>query len=191
VVEFALVMADGRRLPIDSKWPAEREISLLDQVTDPQERDRIILTVERTVARRAREVSAYRDPAVTAPLAVAAIPDAAYGVLRRAHAEAFRHGVIVVPYSMAMPMALSVYALASRLGEVGDVQACLGDLATVLDAMEATLENKLERASTMLANGTGEVRGQIGQARTVVARARETEAPALDPPFPRVVGVPG
>jgi DNA recombination protein RmuC len=136
-------------------------------------------------------VSTYRDPAVTAPLAVAAIPDAAYAVLRRAHADAFRHGVIVVPYSLALPMVLSLYTLSSRLGEVGDVQACLGDLATILDAMESTLENKLERASTMLANGTGEVRGQIGQARTVVARARETESPILDPPFPHVVGVPG
>jgi DNA recombination protein RmuC len=187
VVEFALVLADGRRLPIDSKWPAERELAQLEQETDPAGRDRIAQQVERTVARRAREVATYLDPAMTAPLAVAAIPDAAYAVLRRAHAEAFRYGVIVVPYSMALPIVLSVYTLASRLGEVGDARACLSDLGSILDAMEMTLENKLERASTMLANGNGEVRGQIGQARTTVARAREVDPIAEDPPFPRVV----
>jgi hypothetical protein len=189
VVEFALVLADGRRLPIDSKWPAERELALLEQVTDPAERDRIVQAVERAVARRAREVSAYRDPAMTVPMAVAAVPDAAYAVLRRAHAEAFRHGVVVVPYSLALPVALSLYALASHVGEIGDVRSCLSDLSSILDAMEATLENKLERASTMLANGTGEVRGQIGQARTVVTRARVTDSSRDDRPFPRVVEV--
>jgi hypothetical protein len=191
VVEFALILADGRRLPIDSKWPAEREVAQLEELTDPAEREPVVQAVERIVARRAREVAAYRDPAVTAPIALAAIPDAAYSVLRRAHAEAFRQGVIVVPYSLALPIVLSLYTLASRLGEVGDVKACLDDLGSVLDAMEATLENKLERASTMLANGTGEVRGQIGQARTALTRARETDPIVEDPPFPRVVGIPG
>jgi hypothetical protein len=191
VVEFALILADGRRLPIDSKWPAERELSQLEELTDPAERERVVLMVERTVARRAREVAAYRDPAVTAPLALAAIPDAAYHVLRRAHAEAFRHGVIVVPYSLALPIVLSLYTLASRLGEAGDVSACLSDLGSILDAMEGTLENKLERASTMLANGAGEIRGQIGQARTTLSRARATGAALDEPPFPRVVGVRG
>jgi DNA recombination protein RmuC len=187
VVEFALVLADGRRLPIDSKWPAEREVAQLEQEKDPGERDRLAQMVERTVIRRAREVATYRDPAVTAPLALAAIPDAAYSVLRKAHAEAFRYGVIVVPYSLALPIVLSVYTLASRLGEVGDVKACLSDLGSILEAMEVTLENKLERASTMLANGTGEVRGQIGQARTTLARARETDPIVEEPAFPRVV----
>jgi hypothetical protein len=99
--------------------------------------------------------------------------------------------VIVVPYSLALPIALSLYTLASRLGEVGDVRASLADLSSVLDALEVTLEHKLERASTMLANGTGEVRGQIGQARATLARARETASVEEDPPYPRVVGVSG
>jgi DNA recombination protein RmuC len=190
VVEFALILADGRRLPIDSKWPAEREVASLDELTDPMERERAVQAIERVVARRAREVAAYRHPAVTAPLALAAVPDAAYHVLRRAHADAFRLGVIVVPYSLALPVVLSLYTLASRLGEAGDVKACLGDVGSVLDAMETTLENKLERASTMLANGTGEVRGQIGQARTALSRARSTERVADDAPFAQVMEFP-
>jgi DNA recombination protein RmuC len=192
VVEFALVLADGRRLPIDSKWPAESEVAQLERASEPAERDRIIREIERTVARRAREVAAYRDPAVTAPIAVAAVPDAAYGVLRRAHTEAFRHGVIVVPYSLALPIVLSLHALVSRVGEVGDVGACLADLGAILDSLEATLENKLERAATMLANGTGEVRGHIGQARTALSRVRDVQPGDLEePPLARLVGMSG
>ena len=183
VVEFALVLPDGKRLPIDSKWPAERELQLLDGPAEGEERERAVLAVERIVARRAKEVSGYRDPSLTAPLAVAAVPDAAYAVLRRAHVDAYRLGVIVVPYSTALPIVLALHVLASRLGAVGDVQSCLADVGAVLDAMEATLENKLERASTMLANGAGELRGQVGQARTAVARAREhgPEATSAEP----------
>jgi RmuC family len=193
VVEFALVLADGRRLPIDSKWPAEAEVAGLEHASEPAERERLVREIERTVARRAREVAGYRDPAVTAAIAVAAVPDAAYGVLRRAHTEAFRHGVVVVPYSLALPIVLSLHALASRVGEVGgDVRACLTDLGAILDSLEATLENKLERAATMLANGTGEVRGHIGQARTVLSRARHAEPSAEEEPeLARLVGMTG
>jgi DNA recombination protein RmuC len=206
VVEFALVLPDGRRLPIDSKWPAEREVAALADAPDGEARDRVVAAIERVVSRRAREVAAYRDPALTAPFAVAAIPDAAYAVLKRAHAEAYRDGVIVVPYSMALPVALSLHSMTSRLGEVGDVQACLADLATILDSIEATLENKLERASTMLANGAGELRGYVGRGRNTLSRAREGPAPndhglggdrssplpadPLEGARPRLVGIP-
>lgn len=173
VVEFGLVLADGRRLPVDSKWPAERELVALSGATEPGERDRLIRTIEKVVAERAREVSGYRDPALTAPLAVAAIPDAAYEVLRKAHADAYRQGVVVVPYSMALPVVLFLFSLAGRFSSTGDVEACLTDLAAAIDAMEAVVENKVARASTMLANGADDLRGQLGKARSAVARARD------------------
>jgi len=192
VVEFALVLPDGKRLPIDSKWLAERELQLLDGLAEGEERERAVFAVERIVARRAKEVSGYRDLSLTAPLAVAAVPDAAYAVLRRAHVDAYRVGVIVVPYSTALPIVLALHVLASRLGGVGDVQSCLADVGAVLDAVAATLENKLERASTMLANGTGELRGHVGQARTAVARAREhgLDAISAEPPTADAHGSP-
>src|SRR5438093_8764243 len=37
VVEFGLVLPDGTRLPIDSKWPAGREGLALAEGTDPRE----------------------------------------------------------------------------------------------------------------------------------------------------------
>jgi DNA recombination protein RmuC len=180
VVEFGIVLPDGRRLPVDSKWPAERELLALAETDEGTERERLIRLIETTVVKRAKEVSSYRDESMTAPIAVAAVPDAAYAVLRRAHVDAYRQGVIVIPYSMALPVVLFIHAIASRLGEVGDVQGCLTDLAAVLEAMEATLENKLEKASAMLGNGTGELRLQVGKARSSLSRAREVERPPED-----------
>jgi DNA recombination protein RmuC len=181
VVEFGLVLPDGKRLPIDSKWPADRELQSLAETAEPAERERLVRVIERAVAERAREVCAYRDPAITAPVGVAAVPDAAYAVLRRAHADAYRQGVIVIPYSMALPVVLFLHTLVSRFGEAGDVQACLADLAGVLDAVEGTLENKVAKASAMLANATEDLRGHVGKARGSLARARHDQG-SLGPP---------
>src|SRR5438128_2648032 len=94
-------------------------------------------------------------------------------VLRRAHAEAYRQGVIIIPYSMALPVVLFLHSIVSRFGMGTDVESCLSDLAGVLDSLEGVLENKLARASTMLANGTEELRGQMGKARSTLARAHD------------------
>jgi RmuC family len=182
VVEFGLVLPDGRRLPIDSKWPAERELQALAASTDPDERERLVRVIERTVADRAREVGGYRDPSVTTAVGVAAVPDAAYEVLRRAHSEAYRQGVIVIPYSMALPVVLFLHSLVSRFGMAGDVEACMSDLARILDSMENTLENKVARASAMLVNGSEELRGHVGKARTTVARGLDSGAGAQGNP---------
>ncbi|HZD17527.1 MAG TPA: DNA recombination protein RmuC [Actinomycetota bacterium] len=171
VVEFGLVLPDGRRLPVDSKWPAVAELQALETATDPQERERLAREVERQVAVRAREVAQYLDPALTAPVAVAAVPDAAYGILRRAHADAFARGVVIVPYSTALPILLFLYSLVRRLGDAGDAAACLSEVAALLDAMESVLENKLAKAATMIANGADELRSGLGKARASVARA--------------------
>jgi DNA recombination protein RmuC len=175
VVEFGLALPDGRRLPIDSKWPAVREIEELETATDPTDREIAARAVERVVAMRAREVAAYLDPAVTAPVAVAAIPDAAYEVLRRAHADAFAHGVVFVPYSCALPVVLFLYSLVASYGQAADAQTCLAEVAVVLEAMESVIENKLARSTVMLSNATGELRAQVGRARGSIARTRSNE----------------
>lgn len=187
VVEFGLVLPDGRRLAIDSKWTADRELQALAQASDPDERQRLIRAVERAVAERAREVSSYRDPALTAPVGVAAVPDAAYAVLRRAHCDAYRQGVIVIPYSMALPVVLFLYTIVARFGRAADIEGCLSDLTATLDAMEATLENKVARASTMVSNAADELRGQIGKARTSLATARVADRVLLDGDDPTTV----
>lgn len=184
VVEFGLLLPDGRRLPVDSKWPAVAELEALEAAEDPDERELRTREVERQVSLRAREVSQYLDPALTAPVAVAAIPDAAYAVLRRAHADAFARGVVIVPYSTALPVLLFLYSLVRRLGGAGDASACLSEVASLLDAMEGVLENKLARAATMIANGADDIRSSLGKARASIegGRGREGDGADADPP---------
>src|SRR5919109_1362449 len=138
--------------------------------------------VERQVAARAREVAQYVDPAVTSPVAVAAVPDAAYAVLKRAHAEAFARGVVIEPYSTAAPVLLFLYSVVHRFGDAGDARVALEEVAAVLDGLEVTLENKIVKAATMVANGADELRSCLGRARGSVARGRaaaRSDEPAL------------
>jgi RmuC family len=187
VVEFGLVLPDGRRLPIDSKWTARAELEALEAATDLTERDARARSVERAVVSRAKEVAQYLDPVLTAPVAIAAVPDAAYGVLKRAHADAFAKGVIIVPYGSALPIALFLYSLVRRFGDAADVQAVVSEIAIVLDAMGSIVENRVQKAATMLANGADEFRTQLGRARGSIARAQATtatgDAPDEDPPL--------
>jgi len=176
VVEFGLLLPDGRRLPIDSKWTALAELEAL-KTAEPATREACVRSVEKAVVLRAREVAQYLDPALTAPVAVAAVPDAAYEVLRRAHADAFGFGVVIVPYASALPIVLFLYSLVRRFGDASDVQAGLAEIASVLDVLEGVVENKFTRAGTMIANGAEEFRSQLGKARGSIARARTPELP--------------
>jgi hypothetical protein len=175
VVEFGLRLPDGRRLPIDSKWAAVAELEALEAEEDTTRRAECARKVEKAVASRAKDVGQYIDPAVTAPVAVAAVPDAAYQVLSRAHAVAFSKNVVIVPYSTALPIILFLYALVERFGDAADVQAALAEVGTLMDAMDAIVENKFARAGTMIANGADEFRSHLGKARGSIARARHNE----------------
>ncbi len=180
VVEFGLLLPDGRRLPIDSKWTAVAELEALEAADDAVQRDAFARAVEKAVVHRAREVAQYLDPAITAPVAIAAVPDAAYAVLKRAHADAYGKGVIVVPYSTALPVVLFLHSLVARFGDAADVHTSLAAVAGLLDQMEQVVENKVVRAATMLTNGADEFRSQLGKARGSIARA--TSAAELDEP---------
>ena len=180
VVEFGLQLADGRRLPIDSKWTALAELEALEAADDPTTRDACARDVERAVAARAKEVAQYLDPAVTSQVAVAAVPDAAYAVLKRAHADAWAKGVVIVPYSSALPIVLFLYSLVQRFGDTADVQASLAEVSAALDTMGAVVENKLARAATMLTNGADELRSNLGKARGSIARAGIASVPVRD-----------
>ncbi|HSJ49825.1 MAG TPA: DNA recombination protein RmuC [Actinomycetota bacterium] len=191
VVEFALELPDGRRLPVDSKWTAVAELQALEACTDHAEREHAARAVERQVVARAREVAQYLDPAATAPVAVAAIPDAAYAVLRRAHADAFARGVVIVPYSTALPVLLFLYSLVHRFGGADDARVALAEVASILDALDGVVENKVARAATMLANAAEEMRSGLGKARGSVARGRSAAPAGGAPERPGVLEVVG
>jgi hypothetical protein len=188
VVEFGLLLPDGRRLPIDSKWTALAELEALEAAEDPVRRDACARAVERAVVARAKEVAQYLDPAMTCPVAVAAVPDAAYEVLKRAHAEAYAKGVLVVPYSSALAIVLFLYTLVQRYGDAADVQASIAEIVGVLDALESIVENRVARAATMLTNGADEFRSQLGKARGSIARAHASGDDPAAPASLRVIG---
>ena len=102
--------------------------------------------------------------------------------LKRAHADAWSKGVVIVPYSSALPIVLFLYSLVQRFGDSADVQSSLAEVSSALEAMGAVVENKLTRAATMLTNGADELRSNLGKARGSIARAGTASAPASDPP---------
>ena len=91
--------------------------------------------------------------------ALAVIPDAAYDVCRGAIVGAHKRHVMVVGYAMALPYLLTLYQLHLQFARTVDMeklQSALIDVERHLDTLESVLENKLQRAVTMLQNAYGE-----------------------------------
>lgn len=160
VVELALRLPGGKLLPVDSKWVSSVALEqLADPGLDAPRRAQLTGQVEREVERRVREVSQYIDPATTSPFALAVIPDAAYDVCRGAIVAAQRRHVMIVGYAMALPYLLTLYQLHLQFARTVDMerlQSALIDVERHLDTLEGILENKLQRAVTMLQNAYGE-----------------------------------
>lgn len=164
-VEFALRLPDGRHLPVDAKWSADAELERLEASEDEDERKDLRKKIDAEVEKRAIEVAKYIDHTVTAPVAVAVVPDAAYAALKRAPGRAFDQGVIIVPMSSALPTVLFLYSLIQRYGDAGEARTRLSQVAATLKAMDDVLEKKFVKAATMIANGTNEFRSHLGRAR--------------------------
>src|SRR6266699_1072516 len=160
VVELALRLPGGKLLPMDSKWvPSVALQQLAAPGLDAPRRAQLAGQVEREVERRVREVSQYIDPGTTSPFALAVIPDAAYDVCRGAIVGAHKRHVMVVGYAMALPYLLTLYQLHLQFARTVDMeklQSALIDVERHLDTLETVLENKLQRAVTMLQNAYGE-----------------------------------
>ena len=160
VVELALRLPGGKLLPIDSKWVSSGALEqLAEPGLDAPRRAQLTGQVEREVERRVREVSQYIDPATTTPFVLAVIPDAAYDVCRGAIVGAHQRHVMVVGYAMALPYLLTLYQLHlqfARSVDMEKLQSALIDVERHLDTLEGVLENKLQRAVTMLQNAYGE-----------------------------------
>jgi DNA recombination protein RmuC len=180
VVEFALRLPDGRLLPIDSKWPALAPLARLAQAEDEDERRRCVEQVRSELRTRAREMARYLDGERTLALALLAVPDAAYAAAPEARAEGYREGVLVVPYSLALPAALLVYRLASRFGLQGDgdrLGECLQRLGQALGQADEELEGRFSRGLVQLENGRDALRRHLGEARQALAGTQREPAP--------------
>lgn len=160
VVELGLRLPGGKLLPIDSKWVSSGALEQLSNpAIDAPRRTQLASQVEREVERRVREVSQYIDPEITSTFALAVIPDAAYDVCRSAIVDAHKRHVMVVGYGMALPYLLTLYQLHLQFARTIDMermQSALIDVERHLDVLESVLDNKLQRAVTMLQNAYGE-----------------------------------
>jgi len=179
VVELALQLPGGKLLPIDSKWVSS---SALEQLAEPgldaPRRAQLTAQVEREVERRVREVSQYIDPAATSPFALAVIPDAAYDVCRGSIAGAHRRHVMVVGYAMALPYLLTLYQLHLQFARTVDMeklQSALIDVERHLDTLEGILDNKLQRALTMLQNSYTEGKQVSSKIRSAAQSVQTAE----------------
>ncbi len=168
IVEFGLVLPNKKVLPIDSKWPAADLLDQLEREENEEIRAEIMEKIEKEVEKRTKEITQYIDPAVTTPQAVAAIPDAAYSVCKRAHIEAYRRNVILISYSLAVPYLLTFLNLNLQYARTVDVENLSHYLMNIrrnLDEMDSVLENYIEGASSRITNAAIKYRELIGSIR--------------------------
>ncbi len=182
VVEFALILPNGKRLPIDSKWPASKLILDLEKEESPEKRKEIIDEIDKEVMRRIKEVSQYIDPDLTWSQAIAAIPDSVYSVCQRAHLKAREENVILLPYSMVLPLLLYMYRLHLQYAisiDIENLQNHLLSIAKNLDEMENILENRISRGAIMIQNAYLEYKNKISQIRSSLESLKLRETPKL------------
>ncbi len=177
VVEYALRLPGGRLLPVDSKWTSAADLERLGSgcFDDPEEGRRLREQVARDVRSRVREMGKYLDPERTLALAVLAVPDAVHAAVPETQGEGWREGVLVVPYSLALPFVLCVYRLAVRFGNAPaaeDLAARVEQLAEALRRMDDEVEGRLSRALVQAANARDALRGELAGARGAAGRLR-------------------
>jgi len=171
VVEFALVLPNGKRLPIDSKWVAGKLVVALEEETDPTKRKEIIEEIEKEVTKRIKEVKEYIDPDLTWSQAIAAVPDSVYAVCKNAHLKAREENVILMPYSMVLPLILYIYRFHLQYAISVDFETLQNHLIAIvknLDEMENILENKIYRGTTMLSNAYLEYKSLISRIKSSI-----------------------
>jgi len=176
VVEYALVLANGKRLPIDSKWPSPDLLDRLsDELQEPSKEAAVVQEIERVLRLKVREVRQYIDPGATLAFAVAAVPDPVFNACRRAHLEAYREGVILMPYSMTIPYVLALFRLHLQYARSIDIENLEGYLQQIDDnvtALDRLLENSIARGSTMIQNAFNDAKRNLGQMRGALAAIR-------------------
>ena len=174
VVEYALRLPGGRLLPIDSKWTGAAELERLETTDDPDERRRLREQVAREVRSRAREMAKYLDPERTLALAVLAVPDAVHAEVPEAHAEGWREGVLVVPYSLALPFVLSLYRLTVRFASAPDTEEVAARLARLYGA--AAADGRRGRGAAFPRPRPGRKRPRRAEAQAAAMKAPSARA---------------
>lgn len=178
-VEFALILPDQKRLPIDVKFPAE----ILQAQTNGSagETEYTRQEVEKQIRLRVKEVSGYINPELTTDIALCAIPDAAYNYCAAILSSAYQqHRIIILPYSILVAFLLAFYRLylVQFQTHSADIQKFLAQVAGLekrVDEMNLLLKNSLDKATTMLKNVSDEFRDHLAMMKGTLSRI-----PSLD-----------
>ncbi|MFQ6049798.1 MAG: DNA recombination protein RmuC [Candidatus Paceibacterales bacterium] len=179
-VEFALILPNNKRLPVDSKWPAGSLLLELEKESSPKKRKEIIGEIEKETIKRIKEVKQYISPSVTWSQAIAAVPDSVYGVCREAHLRARENDVVLMPYSMVLPLLLYMYRLHHQYAMSVDMENLQNHLISIsrnLDEMDNILENKIARGTTMVQNAYSEYKQMIGRIRASLSELQLKQPP--------------
>lgn len=183
VVEFGLRLPNDLVLPIDSKWTGAEAVTRMAETDDPAERAALKRQIEAAVLERAREVTKYLAPGVTASFGVAVVPDAVFDLCAAMQVEALRLNVVLVSHSLFVPYLLVVFqsAIASAQGiDAQKLEAYLQGTARSLDALQGELQGRLARAITMLANSRDEMNAQVSRARGGLTGLRVASGSEVD-----------
>jgi DNA recombination protein RmuC len=182
VVEYALRLPGGRVLPIDSKWTSAAALERLGETDDPAERRKLQEQVVREVRGRIRDMAKYLDPERTLAIALLAVPDAVYVSAPEIHGEGYREGVLVVPYSLALPYVLALYRLTLRFGSSVDTDQLAARLRSVDESLRRVgeeVEGRLSRGLVQMQNARDALRDHVLEAQQATARLlRAAESPA-------------
>jgi len=184
IVEYALRLPGGRFLPIDSKWTSVGVLERLDTTVEPLERKRLVEQVGRDVRGRIRDMGKYLDPERTLSLGLLAVPDAVYEAAPEAHGEGYRAGVLVVPYSLALPYVLALYRLTVRFGCAVDTDQLadrIRGLEETLRQIDEEVEGRLSRGLVQAGNARDSLRDHLVDARRSTQKlllTAESEAPS-------------
>jgi hypothetical protein len=176
VVEYAIVLPNRKRLPVDSKWSGMEAADRIRRESDPERIRRLESDLEREVERKVREVATYIDPTSTTDIAIAAVPDSVYGHCKKVHIEAFRVGVLLMAYSMVVPYVLALYHLHLQMArsiDLENIEAYLVKIDRSLDEIDKIVENKIARAGAMVSNAYTECKQIIGSMRAATAYLRD------------------
>jgi len=176
VVEYAIVLPNKKRLPIDSKWSGLEIMERIEAETEPARVKRLEDEVEKAIEKKVREVASYIDPASTTNIAIAAIPDSIYGFCKKVHIEAFKMGVLMMAYSMVVPYVLALYHLHlqfARSIDFENIEAYITKIERSLDEVDTILENRVAKAGAMTASAYSDCKKILGSMRAATTFLRE------------------
>lgn len=177
IVEYAIRLPGGRYLPIDSKWTSAASLQRLAEVEDHAERKKLVEQVAREVRARTRDMTKYLDPERTLAIGILALPDSAYMAAPEAHSEGYREGILLVPYTLALPYVLMVYRLALRFGTAVDTDQMAARVRSVAESLrriDEEIEGRFSRALVQMANARDALRDQVGGAQRLTDRLLRT-----------------